>query len=125
MDITKVYRVTDEATSGKWFDLGDGARIRVAKAGNERHEHVLKRLRKPYRNMRTVPDGVVDEITRRAAAEALLLDWEGIEENGEPQACTLEKKLEYFERFPDFLEQVAFIAGNMRNFTDEEADEKN
>ena len=126
LDITKVYRVTDEATAGKWFDVGNGARLKVAKGGNERHENVLKRLRRPYRNMRNVPDDVVDKITIQAMAEAILVDWEGIEENSKAVKCTAEKRVEYLTSYPDFKEQVANISMNFRNFAaDEEHDEKN
>lgn len=126
LDITKVYQVTDEATAGKWFDVGNGARLKVAKGGNERHENALKRLRRPYRNMRNIPDDVIDTITIKAMAEAILIDWEGIEEGGKAVKCTPDKRLEYLTAYPDFKEQVANISMNFKNFTvDDEHDEKN
>ena len=125
LDITKAFRVTDEAVSGRWFDLGEEARVKIAKAGNERHEHVLKRLRRPYRNLRTIPDDIIEKITIRATAETILLDWKGIVEDGKPIQCTLEKRIEYLTKYPDFLETVARIASDHRNFQDEENDSKN
>jgi len=126
LDISKVYRVTDEATTGKWFDVGQGARLKVAKGGNERHENALKRLRRPYRSMRNIPDDVIENITIQAMAETILLDWEGVEESGEPVKSTVEKRVEYLTTYPDFKEQVANISMNFRNFSaDEDHDEKN
>ncbi len=125
LDITKVYRVTDEATSGKWFDVGDGARLKIAKVGNERHESVLKRLRRPFKNMRTIPEDTQTELSTKALSEAVLLDWEGVDENGEPVECTPDKRYRYLMDFPDFRELVVGIALNVHNFTDEETDEKN
>ncbi len=32
---------------GAWFDIGDGARLRVARAGNRRFRPSLRKYRKP------------------------------------------------------------------------------
>ena len=124
LDITKTFKVTDEATAGKWFDLG-GARFLIARTNNERHRSVMKRLSRPYRHMKTIPDGVVEELTIQGMAEAILIDWKDVEENGAPVECTIEKKVEYLTSYKDFQEQVAAISLDYRNFVDEDVDEKN
>lgn len=81
---------TDESleTGGVWKDIGDGARLLIARAGNkeygkqlqaavEKHDAVLK-LRNDEADKKS------DEIMAEVAANTLLLGWEGVSYRGKP-----------------------------------------
>lgn len=128
MDISKAFRVTDEATAGKWFDLGDGCRMKIAMAGNERHASMLKRLLRPYRHLRSIPDDVLKRVDAQAKAATILLDWEGVEEDGKPVPYSQEKALEYLTNgdLDLFSKGIHLISTNEDNFLENDrATEKN
>lgn len=93
MDISKRY-VTSEAAEieGIWRNLEEAGEVRVARLGNTRYQQAYQRLE---RNKGTV-DGTVlteaeqTELVVEAMAEAVLVDWRGIEWEGEPMPYSLE-----------------------------------
>jgi len=79
----------EKEVSGVWFSLSsiEGARVKMAKAGNPKYEKLLRKLYKPHsRTLRKGKDlakSVQDEISTTLLVETLLLDWEGFpDENG-------------------------------------------
>ena len=71
-------------TEGRWHNLSmiDGAKIKVAKAGNPENEKLLRKLYKPYaqqiRRGKDLSKSVQDEIELKLLTKTILLDWEGI-----------------------------------------------
>lgn len=69
---------------GAWFNLSmiDGAKVRVARAGNPEYDKLLRKLYKPYaktmRQGREVARSVQDEIQLQLTIKTILKDWEGI-----------------------------------------------
>lgn len=108
---------TDAAAEeeGVWVEIGEGADLLIARFGNKNHERVLDRLRKPYRNiLRTggeIPKSRAEAIVIEAAAEALLLDWRGLEDDsGKPIPYSREMAITLMTDLKDFRNQVAAIA---------------
>ena len=100
---------------GVWVDIGEGAALKIARFGNKRHEQVLDRLRKPYRNiLRTggeIPKDRAETIVIEAMAEALLLDWRGLEDDdGKAIAHDKDTAVGLLTDLKDFRNQVAAIA---------------
>jgi len=69
--------------AGRWVEWLGGIRLRVARWGNPAFEAELERLREPHikehRNG-TLPTELAEEITKRAAASTILLDWANIQD---------------------------------------------
>ncbi|TAD87678.1 MAG: hypothetical protein EAZ99_16580 [Alphaproteobacteria bacterium] len=132
MDIRKAFATDRTAEQeGVWVALGDGARVKVARFNNPRHRSVLDRLRRPYRSLlmagRDLPEDVAEAMAVEATAEALLLDWDGITENGQPLAYGRETARRLLAELPDFRDAVAYLAMQAETFRREalETAEKN
>lgn len=73
---------------GVWISLNDAAKVKVARSGNPRHSEILRRLSAPYRRQisnNSLSNDVAFKISGEALAEAILLDWEGVEDDdGKP-----------------------------------------
>lgn len=125
MKIRKQYETDPVAEEeGVWVDIGEGAEVKVARLNNPRHKKALERLRKPYRNIlragRDLPDEVSDKIAIQGMAEAILLDWRGIEHNdGSEIAYSQEKAKEILTELKDFRDTVAFLAMEAETFRKE------
>ncbi len=121
MDIRKAFATDRQAEQdGVWVALGDGARVKVARFNNPRHRAVLDRLRRPYRSLimsgRDLPDDVAETMTVEATADAILLDWDGISENGAPLPFSRETARRLLSELPDFRDAVAFLSMQAETF---------
>ena len=131
MDIVKQYATDKELeTSGVWIDLGKGAKVLVARLQNPAHKARLREVLKPYKrkiNRGVVDDEIPDDLINQVLAETILLNWEGIEENGSPVDYSVAKATEFLEKYPDFKADVVYLASNMETFRAQQAeeDEKN
>ena len=113
---------------GKWFDIGDGARIRIARFGNESHKKILLRLRDPYKALLLrggqIPDDVNDDIITESMAQTILLDWEGMfDQDNEAIPFSAEAARTSFKLYKDFLELVSQLSLNAANFRTETQEE--
>lgn len=121
MDLGKQF-ATDRTLEleGTWVDIGEGGRIKVARSQNELHRKVLERLRKPYRSIvmsgRELPTEVVDKITIESIAEAILLDWENISDEGRSLPFTRANSKTMLTKYPDFRDVVAYLASQAETF---------
>jgi hypothetical protein len=124
VDISKVFRITDEATTGRWFPFGSDSELLIAKMGNERHQATLKRLMRPYRNLKVVPDDILRSVGMKAVSETILLGWKGFDD-GETKNVpyTSETAYKWFNDYPDFYEAVLAFANNWQNYTDSEGED--
>lgn len=120
MDIGKKYATSATLENeGRWFELGDGAAVKVARDGNRAHKEALKRLWRPNRaalRSGSLPDDLVEKLAIQAMAEAVLLDWRGIEEGGATLPYSREAAERLLAQYKDFRETVAALAGDMANY---------
>ncbi len=123
MDVAKKFgtdKVKEEA--GVWVSLGDGAEVLVARLTNKSYVAAIKRLTMPHRvalRNRSLPEDLNFDITIKAMAEAVLLDWKGFQENGKNLAYNREAAERLLKDYADFREQIAGIASDMDNFKSE------
>lgn len=121
MDLGKLRTDLNRESDGVWVEIGDGARIKVARIGNPRHAAMLRRLSAPYRrqiNNSTLPDDVAFRISGEAMADAILLDWEGLELDGAPLLYSRQaaKDLLCNQQLKDFRSQVQAAAEDEEAF---------
>lgn len=104
---------------GAWFDIGDSARLKIARAGNRRY---LEQLRAQTRGKeRRIARGLLSEdealdIYVGALAGAVLVDWEGLTEHGEALAYTPEKAEALLREMPTFRKLVEGCADDIEGF---------
>jgi len=128
MDLKKSFGVNSEQVeNGKWFDLEDGGAVKVAKYGNSKWLAELVRLRKPHlATIRTgaLSDEVTTEITVKAMAKGILLDWKNISIDGEEFHYSRENAEKILLEYPEFREAIAQIASERKSFALEDIAEK-
>lgn len=122
MQLGKVFG-TDKVqeTEGKWFDIGDNARIRVARFGNAAHQRILTALRGPYKPLvlrgGEIPHDANADIIKASVAKAVLMGWEGlVDENLDPIPFSPENALDAFNDYNDFYELVSQLSLDAANF---------
>lgn len=112
---------------GVWMRLRKGdAEVLVARAGNSKHEDLVRRLRRKHaRGFRgeELPPEVEEAIALEALSKTILLGWRGIKAGGEEVAYSPEKARELLKRSRDFRLEVTQIATEMEVFKKEETEE--
>lgn len=120
MDIKKRYSTDpDLETNGVWVDIGDGSKILVARLNNPEYAAMLTARTKPY--MRQMGAGTMDpkqsaDILMDVYAATILLDWEGVTEDGEDVPYSRATAKQYLTDFKDFRKLVNEIAGGMETY---------
>jgi hypothetical protein len=112
---------------GVWVDIGEGARVLIARANNLHYLARYRELTKPYwqqiRGQKLDIEKHV-EIVTKCVAETVLLGWEGMQElvDGKPVDVpyTKEKAFEYLRDVGDFRELIQTIADQQFRFREEE-----
>lgn len=120
MDLGKTFGTSDKLENeGVWIDLGEGAAIKVARAGNRANQRLLRKLAAPHRvalRSGKLPDDVMERITVQAMAETILIDWKNIEFEGRPLAYSVENATRVLSALKDFRDYVADQAADMSHF---------
>jgi len=84
------------AEQGAWLDMGKGARVKIARQSSSKFRKCVQRLLAENSHRAIdgkMPEDVSEEITARAIAEAIVLDWEGFTMHGEPFPYSVENAL--------------------------------
>jgi hypothetical protein len=73
--------------TGKWFELGDKARIKLRSFQSKRSQEVREALEAPYlamkRSGKGIPQGDQERLLIAQMAQAIVADWEGFTEEDE------------------------------------------
>lgn len=120
---------TDEnaEVNGRWFDLSDTVKVKVARFGNKEHEEAKRRLQEPYlvqiRNG-TLSSDKNEELSVRAMAETILLDWEGIEDvDGNPVEYSQDAAYQALLDNRDFRDMISMLAADSAAYREERQEE--
>jgi len=120
MDVFKRF-ATDETleNAGAWRDLGGGAKVLVARAGNRENTRMLKKQFEMHEQALKGDDeaseALSDKIMTEIMAKTILLGWEGIEFKGAPLAYSVENA-RMLLGVKDFKKHIAKIADDLTNF---------
>ena len=119
MDLN-AFRMDKKAEDGGvWVDLDDTTSVCVARYNNRRFGEVLNRLRGPHRQSikaKTLSDEVAERILIQAMAEAILLEWRGVTEDGVSVEPTLENRVRILTAYRDFRDIIAEISMDAANY---------
>lgn len=111
---------------GSWEEIAEGTRLLVARVNNPEY---LKRYRRIPRAIRQqiqnglMGDEQTDAVICRMLADTILLDWEGLSDEGRTLSYSKEKAYEMLRKYPDFRELVWGMANDMSRFKAEDAKE--
>lgn len=119
------FKTTKAAIEGKWFSLEGGAKVLVAKYNNPKFRRRLRDLlaEDKYRTREEDQD-FIDECTRIAFSECILLDWDNLDDDSGPILYSPAKCLDLITEYPEFYEIIQTKSMSRNEFTDEE-DSKN
>lgn len=120
---------TDKAKEkdGVWQDMGDGLKMRIARIGNPKYQKRFEALSKPHRRALrrgTLSNEIAEKLLIQCMSETIVLDWEGIEENGEEIQFSVENAIRILTDYPELRKYVEDIANEMEGYKaddDEEA----
>lgn len=127
--LSKFKQDIQKSEEGAKVDLGDGLIVTVARVGNSHYQETLKSLTKPYKNAiknGTLSDSVFEKMMVQAMAEAILLDWEGMEgEDGKliPYSKDKAKEILGDPAYKDFRELISDLANEAETFRQQEIEE--
>lgn len=125
MDIRKAFAVDkSKELDGVWVQLDADTRILVARLGNERYRKVLREGMAPYRKAikaDTLSEDVQDKIMVDALVEGVLLDWEGMAENGKtlPYSKDTARRLLSDPALKDFRDFVVEVSNEQSLFKEQ------
>jgi hypothetical protein len=117
MELSKM-KGTPAEQEGIWFKWED-AKLKVASINSKRYQRILQDKQAPYRaqiRRGTLPDETREELATEAMAEAILLDWEGVKENGKAISYSVAAAKELLTKYQKFAALVAEFAMNEAAF---------
>ena len=128
MDLRKTFKTSKQKENeGVWVNLDDsGTRLKIARAGNPNYKSAQAKKMSRYKlaaRSKTIPDSAWEEIFNELVAETILLDWDGITENGQKIPYSQDAALRAISELKDFREVVMSFADDMTNFKEEMDDD--
>ena len=92
MEITEL-QADSEKVNGVWIDYGDDAAFLIASADSKPYQRAMAKVTKKYAPHKVRKDTQIQtEIAVESMAQALLLDFKGVNEKGKPMKNTLENR---------------------------------
>ena len=128
MDLKKTFG-TDKnlEQEGAWIDLGDGARIKVARLTNKAFRDFVERRKRNQRHALEsggdAAEAIANAILIEGMARFILLGWETVAIDGVNQEYCTANADKILNEFPDFKNQILAIAADRANFRAEEVAE--
>jgi len=117
MDIKKAFATDKEKEkNGVWLDVGPNCKTLIARVGNPNYLREFKRLTKVHtQSIRRgiMEEEVADAILIKVMAKTILLDWEGMEEDGEPIPYSVDAAIRLLTMYKDFRDLISEISNTM------------
>ena len=107
---------------GVWEDLGDGCSVLVARYGNRAMINAYRRYPRILRQR--LESGQVDDdksatILSKVMADTILLDWDGLKEDGKEIVYSKEECVRILTEYPDVRDMIFEIANEAARYHDE------
>jgi len=127
MDLSNFKTDQSKEIEGTWVQVGEDAKVLIARLGNSQYSKYLREISKPYRAMSragVLEIEVVEDLTRKAMAKHVLLGWEGIAENGVEVEYSTDKAYEFLTNYRAFYEMIESLAADITMFRGDAVDEE-
>ena len=126
-DVRKIFGTDKQAEiEGKWNDIGDDIKLLIARIGNPEYQKAFQKISKPHRRAirrGTLNDEVAEKLLVKAMAQTILLDWEGLEEDGVPVPYSTDNAIRILMEYKDLRDYVSDIANEMEGYRADEDEE--
>lgn len=105
--------------SGVWFDIGEGARLKIARAGHKKALAYTRELLAPHSAQ--LAFGKLSEeaslnIGIKVMSKHILLDFEGLTDAGKPITYSEEAAAKLLTESEDFREYVSRLSNDRKGF---------
>lgn len=131
MDFEKSFSVDENlAEKGRWFPVGEGASVKIARTGNPKYRELLRSKLGVYEQSlqkRLLDDQEGDAVLIEVMARTILLDWKGFTDLDEEYPYSVANAITQMTKHVDFRDLVARNADNMQAYLkhQNDADRKN
>lgn len=120
MDIKKEFGTdSKKEIEGIWEDFGSGCTVKIARLGNPEYAKIFRKISRPYKKAirrETLGEEKAEKLLVQSMAEAIVLDWKGLEEDGKKIPYSKENATRILTQYKDFRDQCAEVAGEMESF---------
>jgi len=108
MDLGKVFGTDkDLEENGVWVDIGGGAKIKIARISNAKTANAMQKLQASNKVVAKFNSSAInDEAVIKIISETVLLDWEGMTEDGENVQYSNENAFKMLSKYKDFFAVV-------------------
>ena len=129
MKLSEMQNNPEVETEGVWQNYGGGLRVKIARMSNPKYEEYLREQTKPHmRRLRSgnLENDVIEEITQKAMARYILLNWEGLKDENDQEIPYSEKKA--FEllsdpKYKDFYRDISDMSQDRSLFRSQALEE--
>lgn len=110
---------------GIWFEISEDVRFRISRFGGSNSTAVKKAMAKYYKPYaKAIEKDLLSEekqkkILAKSFVDACVVDWEGVEIDGEPTPFSKEKAVEFFCALPDLLDTLVEYASNQEHYKED------
>jgi len=119
-DLNKIATDGDAEVNGVWTpDLGDGLKLKIARINNPHYAREVMRFAKEHTNAFNTLDIDADEDDEaliKIYAQTILLDWEGLEEDGKEVVYSIDEAFRIMHKYRDFYLLVKTEASKVEYF---------
>lgn len=121
-DFRKFATDQKKEVEGTWEDIGGGAALLIARAGNSKFQEEYAKIPKGVRRMlenNTIETKSADELICGILARTILLDWKNMLLDGEPVKYSEDTAKEMLLTYPDFRNMVWEFSNDFQRFHEE------
>jgi len=122
-DVKKLFGTdSTKEQEGVWYDIAEGLRMKIARIGNPLYQKRFQALSKPYRRSirrGTLSDDVAEKLLVQCLSETIVLDWEGVEDEGMEIPYSKDAAVTLLTKYPELRNYINDIANELEGFQEE------
>jgi hypothetical protein len=125
-NLDSLYKTdTDCETTGIWLMINEEVGFRVKRFGGKNKLKIaekLAKLQKPYSRqieLGTMDQKILDQIHVKVFVEECIVDWKGIEIDGQPVEYSNEQCIEMLRELPDLTDSLVQYASDIGNYREQ------
>jgi len=122
-DVKKLFGTdSTKEQEGVWYDIAEGLRMKIARIGNPLYQKRFQALSKPYRRSirrGTLSDDVAEKLLVQCLSETIVLDWEGVEDEGVEILYSKDAAVTLLTKYPELRNYINDIANELEGFQEE------
>lgn len=104
---------------GVWTNLDENAKVLIARTGNSNFQKAYRKIPSGIRRMmenETLSDELASQTMAELMSKTILLDWDGISENGKELKYSVETAKVMLHKYPEFRSVIWDIANQFQIF---------